>query len=135
MSDINIIINGGNNQILPNATDAVQNFYGDKLSEKHPCEMPSEENVLPEVEKLTLYINKENIPQYIALIGECKTASELAKVVVDMVVQEPKLNAEEMVKERFIRLLLPFALKITKGATVDNVRQRINDAWAKRPKS
>lgn len=27
MNDITININGGNNQILPNATEAVQNFY------------------------------------------------------------------------------------------------------------
>ena len=30
MNDITININGGNNQILPNATEAVQNFYGDQ---------------------------------------------------------------------------------------------------------
>ena len=27
MSDITITIHGGNNQILPNATEAIQNFY------------------------------------------------------------------------------------------------------------
>lgn len=34
MNDITININGGNNQILPNATEAVQNFYGDQYAEK-----------------------------------------------------------------------------------------------------
>lgn len=34
MNDITININGGNNQILPNATEAVQNFYGDQFAEK-----------------------------------------------------------------------------------------------------
>ena len=34
MNDIIFNINGGNNQILPNATEAVQNFYGDQYAEK-----------------------------------------------------------------------------------------------------
>ena len=51
-----------------------------------------------------------------------------------MVEQEPKLFPEEMVKERFIRLLLPFASKLEKGKTIDNIRARINDAWMNRPK-
>ena len=72
--------------------------------------------------------------RYLALIGECRSATELAKVVVEMVEQEPKLFPEEMVKERFIKLLLPFASKLEKGKTIDNIRARINDAWMNRPK-
>lgn len=134
MSHVNIIINGGNNQIFPNATEAVQNIYGDGVAGKQVEKEPTEKNPLPGLERLTLYINKENIPHYLSLISECPSATELARVVVDMVEREPKLTAEEMVKERFITLLLPFATNLTKGATVDNVRQRINDAWAKRPR-
>lgn len=96
-------------------------------------ESPKEE-YLPEVDKLSIYINKENIPAYLAQIGECQTATELAKVVVEMAEHEPRLTAEEIVKERFISQLLPFAFKLTKGRTVDNVRARINDAWMKRPR-
>ena len=134
MSDVNITINGGINQILPDATEAKQIFYGDQFAEKLLSgESPKEES-LPEVDKLSIYINKENIPGYLAQIGECQTATELAKVVVEMAEHEPRLTAEEIVKERFISLLLPFAFKLTKGKTVDNVRARINDAWMKRPK-
>lgn len=134
MSDVNITINGGNNQILPNATEAKQIFYGDQLAEKILSgESPREES-LPEVDKLSIYINKENIPGYLAQIGECQTATELAKVVVEMAEHEPRLTAEEIVKARFISQLLPFAFKLTKGTSVDNVRARINDAWMKRPK-
>lgn len=134
MSDVNITINGGNNQILPNATEAKQIFYGDQFAEKLlNGEYPKEES-LPEVDKLSIYINKENIPSYLAQIGECQTASELAKVVVEMAEREPRLTDEEIVKARFINQLLPFALKLTKGTSVDNVRARINDAWMKRPK-
>ena len=96
-------------------------------------ESPKEES-LPEVDKLSIYINKENIPAYLAQIGECQTATELAKVVVEMAEHEPRLTAEEIVKERFISQLLPFAFKLTKGRMVDNVRARINDAWMKRPR-
>ena len=134
MSDVNITINGGNNQILPNATEAKQIFYGDKFADKIlRGESPKEES-LPEVDKLSIYINKENIPDYLAQIGECQTATELAKVVVEMAEREPRLTAEEIVKGRFINQLIPFASKLTKGTSVDNIRARINDAWMKRPK-
>ena len=134
MSDVNITINGGNNQILPNATEAKQIFYGDQFAEKMLSGQSPKEESLPEVDKLSIYINKENIPGYLAQIGECQTATELAKVVVEMAEREPRLTAEEIVKERFISQLLPFAFKLTKGRTVDNVRARINDAWANRSK-
>ena len=134
MSDVKINIIGGNTQVLPNATEAKQIFIGDQFAEKLLSgESPKEES-LPEVDKLSIYINKENIPGYLAQIGECQTATELAKVVVEMAEYEPRLTAEEIVKERFISQLLPFAFKLTKGRTVDNVRARINDAWMKRPK-
>lgn len=129
MSDTHINIYGGNNQILPNATQAVQNFYGSEFASKE-----KEEPLPPEVQPLLLYINKENLADYLARIGECQTATELAAVVLDMVGKESRLTSDLIVKERFIKQLLPFADKITKGATVDNVRQRINDALSKRPR-
>lgn len=134
MSDINITINGGNNQILPNATEAKQIFYGDQFADKKLQEESPKEEIIPEVEKLSIYINKKNIPDYLAQIGECQTATELAKVVIEMKKNESRLNDEEIVKARFINLLLPFAFKLTKGTSVDNIRARINDALIKRPK-
>ena len=134
MSDVNITINGGITQILPNATEAMQIFYGDKFAEKLLNEESPKEESIPEVDKLSIYINKVNIPTYLSQIGECQTAAELAKVVVEMAEQEPRLTAEEIVKARFINQLLPFANKLTKGTSVDNIRARINDAWTKRPK-
>lgn len=134
MSDITININGGNNQILPNATEAVQNFYDNRFVEKQLDGTPAKEESLPETDRLSLYIDKVNLPGYLAQIGECRTATELGRLVVQMVEQEPGLTAEEMVKERFISQLLPFAFKLSKGKTIDNIRARINDAWARRPK-
>ena len=135
MNDITININGGNNQILPNATEAVQNFYGDQFAEKKLSNTADGIESCPEADKLSLYINKVNIPGYISQIGECLNATEFAKVVISIFEQESKLTEEEIVKERFIRLLLPFATKLAKGRTIDNLRARINDALLSRPKS
>lgn len=135
MNDVTININGGNNQILPNATEAVQNFYGDQFAEKKLSNTADGIESCPEADKLSLYINKVNLPGYISQIGECQTATEFAKVVLSIFEQESKLTEEEIVKERFIRLLLPFATKLAKGRTIDNLRARINDALLSRPKS
>ena len=134
MSDIIFNISGGNNQILPNATEAVQHFYGDQYAEKILQKETPSEPINPALEKLALYINKEFLPTYIAQIGACESATELAKVVVSIAQQDSKLTPEEIVKERFIKLLLPFASKLTKGKGIDNLRARINDAWSTRPK-
>ncbi len=134
MSDIIFNISGGNNQILPNATEAVQHFYGDQYAEKILQKETPSVPINPALEKLALYINKESLSTYIAQIGACESATELAKVVVSIAQQDSKLTPEEIVKERFIKLLLPFAPKLTKGKGIDNLRARINDAWSTRPK-
>ena len=134
MNDITININGGNNQILPNATEAVQNFYGDQFAEKILSNTVVDKELCPEVGKLSLYVDKVNLPDYIAQLSECQNATELAKVVIYMFEQEPKLTEEEIVKERFISILLPLATKLTKGRTIDNLRARINDALLSCPK-
>lgn len=134
MCDITININGGNNQIIPNATEAKQYFFGIQHAEKVLQEETPTEPHDPALEKLALYINKESLPTYIAQLGACESATELAKVVVSMVQQDSKLTPEDIVKERFIKLLLPFAPKLTKGKGIDNLRARINDVWSTRPK-
>lgn len=134
MCNVNITINGGNNQILPTATEGVQNFYGDQFAEKILSANQQNEGLPIEAQKLLHYIDKEQLPQYLSLIGECQSATELGQVVVDMCMQEPKLRKEEIVKERFIQLLLPLAPKLTKGTSVDNIRARINDALSRLPK-
>ena len=58
MNDITININGGNNQILPNATEAVQNFYGDQFAEKILSNTVVDKELCPEVGKLSLYVAK-----------------------------------------------------------------------------
>ena len=106
MSDITITIHGGNNQILPNATEAIQNFYvGEYCGETSLEEGDGRSGLMPETIRFRAYINKEeDLERYLA----------------------------QMVKERFIRLFLPIPPRITKGKSVSNIRARINDAWSSR---
>lgn len=134
MSDVQITIHGGNNQILPNATEGIQNFYGDRFADTILSGNQLGEALPAEAQKLLIYIDKERLPHYLSLIGECRSATELGKVVVEMCSQEPKLRKEEIVKERFISLLLPLAQKLTQGTGIDNIRARINDALARQPR-
>lgn len=133
-------ISGGNVQILPNATQAVQNFYGNQFAEEalkananaQSAECPPQ---LSEEEKaLQPYINKvELLKQYTSRLAQCTSASDIGKVVVDMRLDaEVRVDEYEMVRERFISVLLALAPNVTSGKTVSNVRQRIIDAWDRR---
>ena len=75
-----------------------------------------------------------NIPGYLAQLKSCTTAIEFAQVVVAMYQQEPLLSEKEIVKARFISQLVPYAPNITHGLTVNNLRQRINNALANCPR-
>lgn len=137
MSEIEINIYGGTNQILPNATKAEQHFH------YHGVEPSS--NVTPEEEpaaheedrqRLSLYINKvEDLDKYISLLSTCKTAAEVGEVVATMCENEPNLDSTRIAKESFIRLLLPFIPKVEKGRGIDNLRIQIDKAWTARKKT
>lgn len=150
MNDVKISIYDSIVQVLPNATKAVQNFNGDQFAEKKlskkevaedssfDAESPDAESPevdSPEARKLALYIGEECLPAFLAQIRDCNNATELALVVVSMFDQETKLTEEIVVRSSFIQLLLPFAIKITSGRSVNNVRARINDALIARRKS
>lgn len=127
--DTIINIHGGNNQILPNATEAIQNFYGDRFAaDKLRDEALQELHFPPEAEALSLYIDKvKDLPRYLSLLSVCTTATELAQVAMILLDNEPKITKEEVVKERFIEKLLPLAPKLTQGNSIANLRARIND--------
>lgn len=103
MSDITITIHGGNNQILPNATEAIQNFYvGEYCGETSQEEGDGRSGLMPETIRFRAYINKEeDLERYLAQIVECRTVTELAQVILVMQENELKITPEEMVKERF----------------------------------
>lgn len=144
MNDVKISIHDSIVQVLPNATKAVQNFNGDQFAEKKLSkrevvedsfsDAESPEVDFPEAKKLALYIGKESLPAFLAQIRDCNNATELALVVVSMLDQETKLTEETVVRSSFIQLLLPFAIKITSGRSVNNVCARINDALIARRK-
>lgn len=129
-------IYGGSNQILPNATSATQNYYGDEAEPEEDDVNKDEEPVLsPEATRLFSYINKvEDLRVYLVQIAECTNAVELARVIVNMAERELKITPEEIVKERFISLFLPLTPLFVSGKTISNIRARINNAWARRPK-
>ena len=126
-------ISGGNNQILPNATKAEQNFYGDKYTEEvlKPKAENKEAELSPEATRLSIYINKvEVLADYIAKLSACTTAKELAQVVMGMVRDEDvKVDQYTMVKQEFIQVLQPLAPQVTTG--VSNIRKYINEGWYK----
>jgi len=145
MNDVKISIYDSIVQVLPNATKAVQNFNGDQFAEQILSKQEDAENSFsdaespevdsPEARKLALYIGEECLPAYLAQIRDSRNATELAKVVVSMLNQETKLTEDVVVRSSFIQLLLPFAIKITSGRSVNNIRARINDALIARRKS
>ncbi len=127
-------ISGGNNQILPNATKAEQNFYGDKYIEEvlKPKDKIEEAQLSPEATRLSLYINNvEVLAEYVAKLSVCAAAKDIALVVMDMVNdQDVKVDQYNMVKQEFIQVLQPLAPKVT--CKVDNIRKYINEAWYSR---
>lgn len=139
MPDITINFYGGTQQVNPSATTAVQNFYGDQFAkEKLKEEAMSQLNLSPEALKFSTYINKvEDMPRYLSLLSPCESATELAQVVMAILEAETKVTEEEVVRRRFIECILPLCPKMAaneRGNSIDNIRARINDALAKRPK-
>lgn len=131
----NIVFNisGGNNQILPNATKAEQNFYGDKYIEeklRSKTDNPGP-RIDPEAVRLSLYINNvEALAEYVAKLSACTNAKELAQVVMDMVKDtDVRVDQDSMVKQEFIEVLQPLAPQVTTG--ISNIRKYINEAWYK----
>lgn len=138
MSDTTINIYGGNNQILPNATKAEQHFHGNGQSEPQ-SDAPSlptlpDDYLNPDASRLIPYLNnKESLDTYLTQLQACDSATELARIIVDMLSRESKLTSDTIVKENFIKLFLPL-VNFTSGRSVGNIRARINDLLTNRPK-
>lgn len=139
VNHITINIHGGTTQILPNATRAIQQFYGvgspDSGNSVVPMDM--EELLTEEESRLALYIaDKETREGYLRRLGACISVTELAMLVVEMALDvNTKVDKERMVQEQFLSVLLPLAPRITGGTSISNIRQRVNDAWAKRKRT
>lgn len=131
-SSVNINIYGGTNQILPNATKAEQHFHYEQGKTEVPApDEPSRPWSSDDERRLSLYIEKEEtLRAYIATLAACTTAQQVGEAVAQMCADEPKLNGDLIAKEKFIRLLLPFLVRLEKGKGIDNLRLNINEAWA-----
>lgn len=135
-SNVHINIYGGTNQILPNAAKAEQHFYyrGEQPEIPAPDAQPRLWTTDDE-RRLSLYLEKEEgLQAYIATLAACTTAQQAGEAVAEMCANEPKMDSELIVKEKFIRLLLPFLVRLEKGKGIDNLRVNINNAWLNRKK-
>lgn len=128
-------IYGGYNLILPKATNASQNFYGDTVAEKAISQGNIDITLTPEEQRLSIYINKvETIRNFIGQLTTCRTAKEVGELVTTIRQQE-NLSEELIVKKDFITLLLPFLVNVETGKGVDNLRVAINNALESRKRA
>ena len=137
MADNSFDIKGGSNQILPNATEANQYFYGDQFAKEALRKgTPATEPLTDDERRLMLYVEKEeSLRNYVASLKVCKTAAEVGQVVAIMCENEPYLDEVRIDKENFIETLIPFLTGVDKGKGVDNLRIQIDKAWAERKRA
>lgn len=113
--DKNVVINiyGGTQQILPNATQAVQHFYGADISRDVFREGAlSRQELSPEAKRLSAYINNvEELGVYLTRLSGCTTASELALVVVSMVENRTGVSKELW----YVRALSGYSCRLLRG--------------------
>lgn len=124
-------IYGGSNQILPNATEAKQIFYGDQFAkEALRAKQPAVTPLTDDERRLAVYIEKEeSLRNYVAQLAVCKTAADVGEVVALMCENEPNITEERIVKSKFIETLLPLIPGVEKGKGIDNIRAQINKVW------
>lgn len=128
---VEINIYGGTVMIASAATTAVQNLFGGQGAEAAVMEEDVESfaSLTENEHRLLAYVwDVKRLKEYVHLIGECVSAHELALMVVERMLGEEHVQKDTVVKAAFIESLLPFAVRITSGNTVDNVRQQINNA-------
>lgn len=136
MAHVTIQISGGQNQIFPNVTELVQNFYGVKpeveqeKKDKTEKKEEEEEDDATRIARGTLciyYTDEEALRGIIRRISECRNASDLASLVVNEMGKHTILTEELMVGKTFIEALRHF-LTFRTGSSVGNIRTQINNA-------
>lgn len=136
-SNIVININGGTNMIVPSATSAIQNFYGDRFARvATPKENSAsqEDELTQEEQELYKYVHDiDQMRLYAKQISGYLAAHDLAEIVGNML-DDGYVEKELIVKGVFIRAILPFATSLTSGRKVDNVRVQINNMLDERRK-
>lgn len=137
-------ITGGNNQIMPNLTEVVPNFYVDRsgaatmkehgvvsirkkvhtVADVEPSDRRSESLKLTEGELRIYYVDDASLKDFIVRLGVCMDAADLPNLVVSDIMEHIIMNGDIAVKFHFMEVLLVFA-HFTKGSSVSNVRQQI----------
>lgn len=135
VGNVVIHIHGGNNQILPNATGAVQHFYNIELAcaeKEKPADNP-ENNPQDEAERIArgtlciYYPDKKDLDVIIHRISDCRSASDLANLVVNDMQKNTILTTARMVSRDFIEALQQFTT-FSPGGSTGNIRTQINNA-------
>ena len=122
-----INIHGGRNQILPNATQAVQHFYGNSFMGQEE-EQPRQTS--DATQRLSIYIkDEEMLSRYVGRLQACQSAAEVGRTVVAMVQETPGLTIDIAKTPPFISILLQVVTAISSGLTVPNFRKAIDNAW------
>ena len=122
-----ININGDRNQILPNATQAVQHFYGSSFMGQEE-EQPRQTS--DATQRLSIYIkDEEMLSRYVGRLQACQSAAEVGRTVVAMVQETPGLTIDIAKTTPFISILLQVVTAISSGLTVPNFRKAIDNAW------
>lgn len=128
-----ININGGNNQIQPNATGGEQNFYGTEFAlakmRDSMAEEVEDEDEAVRIARGTLciyYSDEAELNDIIRRITDCRNASDLANLVVNDMQKHTILTSERMVSKDFIWALRQF-VTFKSGASTGNIRTQINN--------
>lgn len=131
-------IYGSYNQININSSNPVMNIKVQAEEQQPSSEREEQEELGEEALALSTYIyNKEKLDDYVQMIAACNNATDLARVIINLMEMDSKLTPEIVVKGSFLEVLRKIAYKLVergRGCSIDNIRARVNDALAKRPK-
>lgn len=76
----------------------------------------------------------ESWKKYLDEIRTSKSATDIAKVIVMMEESEDNLMKDDSTKKCFLEVVVPLAISLEKGNTIDNIRQRVYDAQQRHKK-
>jgi len=128
---VNVNSNSGRDTIgMQTASVSQTADYSQKLVQQHQPEQPK---VGTDAIRLRNYCDDDTSwNKYQEAIRACKTATELANVVVDMERSQDKLMGNDSTKGCFLDIIVSLATGIESGRTVGNVRQRIYTAQGRK---
>ena len=147
---VNINMKDCTTTLAPAADQAIQvvNVYGradDKMPEMHTAPvaqaagMPQEPAEEPAVSAAAIRLRKycdddKSWTEFLSYIRTCKSATELAKVIVDMERSQSHLLKDDSTRQSFLDIIVSLAVGVGSGRTVGNIRQRVYDAQRRKKK-